>query len=55
MTEARIWSADLPTGNAWTRRYVLNKGFDDRLELLDRVMIASLDLLLAEWASQRWT
>ena len=27
---------------------IFNKGFDRLLELLDRVMIASLDLLLAE-------
>ena len=47
--EARIWSADLTHRERFGRSLmILNKVFDGLLELLDRVMIASLDLLLTE-------
>src|SRR6478672_10129559 len=47
--EARIWSADLTHRERFGRGLmILNKVFDGLLELLDRVMIASLDLLLTE-------
>jgi hypothetical protein len=47
--EARIWSADLTHRERFGRGLmILNKVFDGLLELLDRVMIASLDLLFTE-------
>jgi hypothetical protein len=42
---ARIWSADLTQRKGLGRALMfLNKGFDGLLELLDRVVIASLYL-----------